>query len=206
MAPEWSGTPLSRGVSHLPPRSASWAARLCLRSRHLRAARPRSPAEPSQGDVAVRSPLGDDRGHDRLQASGRRALAPATTGVLLDPEIGVAQCIVDGSLPARSGLLVAVEETGYEGPSNARVTRILDGWSVAKAKRIGASALKLLIYYHPEAANAADQERLVEQVAREAIAEDIPLFLEPLSFSWTLPAAPSAARHAVTLSLPPRGG
>lgn len=111
------------------------------------------------------------------------ALARATTGVLLDPEIGVAQCIVDGSLPARSGLLVAVEATGYEGPSNARTTRILEGWSVAKAKRIGASAIKLLIYYHPAAANAADQERLVEQVAHDAIAEDIPFFLEPLSFA-----------------------
>ena len=112
-----------------------------------------------------------------------RGLASAATGVLLDPEIGVAQCIVDGSLPARSGLIVAVEATGYEGPANARASRILDGWSVATAKRIGASALKLLIYYHPQAANAADQERLVEQVARDAIAEDIPLFLEPLSFS-----------------------
>lgn len=112
-----------------------------------------------------------------------RGLAPAATGVLLDPEIGVAQCIVDGSLPARSGLLVAVEATGYEGPSNARASRILEGWSVAKAKRIGASALKLLIYYHPRAANAADQERLVERVACDAIAEDLPLFIEPLSFS-----------------------
>lgn len=112
-----------------------------------------------------------------------RALAPATSGVLLDPEIGVAQCIVDGSLPARSGLLVAVEATGYTGTPYARVTSTLPGWSVAQAKRIGASAVKLLVYYHPEAANAADQERLVERVAREAMAEDIPLFLEPLSFS-----------------------
>ena len=112
-----------------------------------------------------------------------RTLAPHATGVLLDPEIGVAQCIVDGSLPARSGLVVAVEATGYRGSPTARQSEILDGWSVSKAKRIGASAVKLLLYYHPEAANAADQERLLERVAREAIAEDIPLFLEPLSFS-----------------------
>ena len=112
-----------------------------------------------------------------------RALAPSATGVLLDPEIGVAQCIVDGSLPARSGLVVAVEATGYTGPSTARRSAILDGWSVAKAKRIGASAIKLLLYYHPDASNAADQERLLETVAKEAIAEDIGLFVEPLSFS-----------------------
>ena len=30
-----------------------------------------------------------------------RALAPVATGTLLDPEIGAAQCIADGSMPAR---------------------------------------------------------------------------------------------------------
>lgn len=112
-----------------------------------------------------------------------RGLASSASGVLLDPEIGVAQCIVDGSLPARTGLVVAVEATGYSGPATARRSAILEGWSVSQAKRIGASAIKLLLYYHPDAPNAADQERLLETVAREAIAEDIGLFVEPLSFS-----------------------
>jgi len=112
-----------------------------------------------------------------------RALAPVATGTLLDPEIGAAQSIADGSLPASAGLLVAIEATGYEGPPTARVSRVLDGWSVAKAKRMGASAAKLLVYYHPEAANAADQERLVADVAAECRAADLALFVEPLSYS-----------------------
>ena len=112
-----------------------------------------------------------------------RELGDAATGVLLDPEIGAAQAIVDGSLPAGCGLLVAVEATGYDGPSTARVSRVLDGWSVAQAKRMGASAAKLLVYYHPDAANAADQERLVADVAADCVASDLPLFVEPLSFS-----------------------
>jgi tagatose 1,6-diphosphate aldolase len=112
-----------------------------------------------------------------------RALSPVATGTLLDPEIGAAQCIADGSLPAHAGLIVAIEATGYEGPATARVSRILDGWSVEKAKRMGASAAKLLVYYHPDAANAADQERLVERVAADCRAEDLALFVEPLSFS-----------------------
>ena len=112
-----------------------------------------------------------------------RALAPVATGTLLDPEIGAAQSIADGSLPASAGLLVAIEATGYEGPPTARISRVLDGWSVAKAKRIGASAAKLLVYYHPEAANAADQERLVADVAAECRAADLALFVEPLSYS-----------------------
>jgi tagatose 1,6-diphosphate aldolase len=112
-----------------------------------------------------------------------RALAPSATGTLLDPEIGAAQCIADGSLPASTGLLVAIEATGYEGPPTARVSRVLDGWSVEKAKRMGASAAKLLVYYHPDAANAADQERLVAAVADQCRGADLALFVEPLSFS-----------------------
>jgi tagatose 1,6-diphosphate aldolase len=112
-----------------------------------------------------------------------RALAPVATGTLLDPEIGAAQCVADGSLPAGAGLIVAIEATGYEGLPTARISRVLDGWSVAKAKRMGASAAKLLVYYHPDAANAADQEALVAGVAADCRDADLALFVEPLSFS-----------------------
>lgn len=112
-----------------------------------------------------------------------RALSPAVTGTLLDPEIGAAQAIWDGSLPAAAGLIVAIEATGYLGPSTARVSRVLDGWSVEAAKRIGASAAKLLLYYHPDASNAADQERLLADVGAACRAQDLALFVEPLSFS-----------------------
>jgi tagatose-1,6-bisphosphate aldolase len=112
-----------------------------------------------------------------------RALSPVATGTLLDPETGAAQSIADGSLPARAGLIVAIEATGYEGPSTARISRVLDGWGVEKAKRLGASAAKLLVYYHPDAINAMDQERLVADVAAACRAADLALFVEPLSFS-----------------------
>jgi tagatose 1,6-diphosphate aldolase len=111
-----------------------------------------------------------------------RALAPAASGVLLDPEVGAGQAIASGAIPARTGLLVAIEATGYEGPPSARVSRVLPGWSVEAAKRIGASAAKLLIYYHPEAVNATDQERLVAEVAAACRDADLALFVEPLSF------------------------
>jgi tagatose-1,6-bisphosphate aldolase len=111
-----------------------------------------------------------------------RALGTTGTGVLLDPEIGVAPAIADGSLPGRAGLIVAVEATGYQGPAAARVSRVLPGWGVERIKRLGASAAKLLVYYNPDAANAADQEQLVTDVAEACRAADLALFLEPLSF------------------------
>ena len=110
-------------------------------------------------------------------------LAPAATAVLLDPEFGAAQCLASGSLPGRTGLLVAVEATGYTGDPSARRSRLMPGWSVAKAKRMGASAAKLLAYYHPDAPTRVEIEELVQQTAQDCHAQDMPLFLEPLSYS-----------------------
>ena len=128
-----------------------------------------------------------------------RALATAGTGILLDPEIGVGPAIADGSLPGRAGLIVAVEATGYKGPSGARVSRILPGWGVEAIKRLGASAAKLLVYYHPDAPNAADQERLVAEVAAACRAADLALFLEPLSFGLDGGRLAGEARRAVVV-------
>ena len=112
-----------------------------------------------------------------------RSIGGAGTGVLLDPEIGAAQCIADGSLSGEVGLVVALEATGYLGDPTARISRLLERWGPGGVRRLGASAAKLLVYYHPDAANAADQERFVADVGGACRALDLALFLEPLSFS-----------------------
>jgi tagatose 1,6-diphosphate aldolase len=111
-----------------------------------------------------------------------RALSGHATGTLLDPEIGAGPAIASGSMPGRSGLIVAIEATGYEGSAGDRRSRMLPGWSVEKARRLGASAAKLLVYYNPDAPGASIQEELVETVARECERQDLGLYLEPLSF------------------------
>lgn len=119
-----------------------------------------------------------------------RWLGPAATAVLLDPELGAAQAIAASALPGAVGLLVAIEATGYAGDAAARESRILPGWSVAQARRMGANAIKLLVYYHPDAPTAPAIEALVQQVGQECAHYDIPFFLEPLSY----PLDP-AAKH-----------
>jgi len=128
----------------------------------------------------------DDVTYDQMvdfKLAVTRALASTATGILLDPEVGAGQAIADGAVPAGTGLIVALEATGYAGPSTARGSRVLPGWSAAAAKRIGASAAKLLVYYHPEASNAADQEALVAAVATDCRELDLALFIKPLSFA-----------------------
>lgn len=113
-----------------------------------------------------------------------RALAPHASGVLLDPVYSAAQSILDGSLPGKVGLLVAVEETGYSGSTVARLTTLLPDWSAAKIKRMGADAVKLLIYYHPAAVDLTErQEQLTREVIEECRRLDIAFFLEAISYS-----------------------
>ena len=111
------------------------------------------------------------------------ALAPAGTAVLLDPEFSAAQAIAANALPGHVGLIVALEATGYAGDPTARQSRILPGWSVEKAKRMGASMVKLLVYYHPDAPTAGEIETFVAQVGETCLRYDLALMLEPLSYS-----------------------
>lgn len=111
------------------------------------------------------------------------ALAPAATAVLLDPQVGGAQCIAAGALPGQVGLVMAVEQSGYTGDSNARLSQLVPNWSVAKAKRMGANAAKLLVYYHPDSPTAPQIEALVRQVAADCAAQDLVLMLETLTYS-----------------------
>jgi tagatose 1,6-diphosphate aldolase len=129
------------------------------------------------------------------------ALAPKASAVLLDPEYGAAQAITSGAIPGYTGLVVAVEKTGYEGHTAARESQILPGWSVEKIARLGASAVKLLLYYHPGAPNAGEQEALVRQVATSCQQFEMPFFLEPLSFSLdpAVKRLPSAAKRQVVI-------
>lgn len=111
-----------------------------------------------------------------------RIFAPHSCAILLDPVFGAAQAVAAHVIPGRVGLIVALEESGYEGGDEARVTPITDGWSVDKIKRMGASAVKLLLYYHPQAPSVTQQEELVMRVAEECRWYDIAFLLEPLSY------------------------
>lgn len=106
-----------------------------------------------------------------------------STAVLLDPEVGALQCIASGALPGDHGLVLAVEATGYTGDPTSRESRLLDGWSIEKARMIGASAVKLLVYFHPDSPTASKIMDFISVVAEKCIQHDILLFVEPLSYS-----------------------
>ncbi len=152
------------------PRGAIAVLALDHRNNLRNALRPEAPESVSPGELS----------EFKIQVMSE--LASQATAVLLDPEVGAAQCIAAGAVPGQTGILIAVEASGYTGDPAARHSRILPGWSVAKVRRMGATAVKFLAYYHPEAPTAAEIEDVVRQVAADCAASDLPLFLEPLSY------------------------
>lgn len=125
----------------------------------------------------------NDKELSRFKLDVTSALASEATAVLLDPEVSAAQAIVQNVIPNNLGLVVALESTGYTGDATARQAQIIPGWSAEKAKRMGAAAVKLLVYYHPDSSIASKIESFVEQVAEDCAEHDLLLMLEPLSYS-----------------------
>ena len=115
-----------------------------------------------------------------------RVLAPYATAVLTDPIYGYPYSFQ--SIPRGIGLLLAHEETGYErsGPTGKeRKTNLVEGWSVEKAQRAGADAVKLLLYYHPGASEEVRryQQDLVRRLGEECEQAGMPFLLELVSYA-----------------------
>jgi tagatose-1,6-bisphosphate aldolase len=125
----------------------------------------------------------DDIELSRFKLDVTKALAHRATAVLLDPEVSAAQAVAQRAIPSSAGLVVAVESTGYTGDATARHAQIIPGWTVEKAKRMGANAIKLLVYYHPDSPTANEIEDFTVKIAEECKKHDLVLMLEPLSYS-----------------------
>jgi tagatose-1,6-bisphosphate aldolase len=124
----------------------------------------------------------EDAQLSRFKLDVTKALAHRATAVLLDPEVSAAQAISARAIP-NVGLVVAVESTGYTGDATARHAQVIPGWNVEKAKRMGANAIKLLVYYHPDSPTAKEIEDFTSNIAAECQKHDLVLMLEPLSYS-----------------------
>jgi len=155
---------------------------------------------PLRRSLEKESPRGKTNGAlTTLKRDIVRHLAPAASAVLLDPETSAAQCVADGSLPGNTGLIVALD-TGSTGDPLNRTTSLVENWSVEKTVSMGASGVKMLLYYHPHANQAKEKENLVQKVARNCTQYDIPFFLEPLSYDsedQNKPVPPEQKRNVV---------
>jgi len=110
-------------------------------------------------------------------------LGVCSSAVLLDPIYGAAQSISRSILPRGAGLLVSIEATGYSDTPQGRRTGLLEDWGVARIKRMGAQAVKILIYYRSDLKEAAlAQRETVARVAADCVRYDIPFLVEPVRY------------------------
>jgi tagatose 1,6-diphosphate aldolase len=109
-------------------------------------------------------------------------LAACATAVLIDPDYG-ARALTTGVIPGGIGALAPLEVTDYRPHPSLRQPRMIPDWSVAKLKRAGFAGAKLLLYYHPDAADAQQKTDLVDRIVAECDREQVPLFLEPITYS-----------------------
>jgi tagatose 1,6-diphosphate aldolase len=123
----------------------------------------------------------DDDGITELKVRVASALAPAASLILLDAEYSVAQAIAAGAVPGSTGIVVPLEAMGYGDVARVASTQLLEGWSAAKGRRLGASGAKLLLPYR---ADVADQAGRQEEVVRAAVAAcreaGLALIVEPI--------------------------
>lgn len=106
-------------------------------------------------------------------------LAPHGSALLLDVNFGLRQSLNSLALPRGVGLIARVEaskEAGSPGDYEP-------GWSVEQIKRMGASAVKLLVFLDTEdRPGSAAQLDFVRRVSRACAEQDILLMTEELSF------------------------
>lgn len=110
------------------------------------------------------------------------ALAPHTSAILIDPIFGAAPALKAGRIAGGQGFLVSLEATGYDDSDGDRITTTAEGWGVEKIKRMGASAVKVLLYYNPGSKTAGQQEEYTRQAQADCAEHDIPLLVEPMTY------------------------
>jgi tagatose 1,6-diphosphate aldolase len=119
-----------------------------------------------------------------IKLSLAASLSPHSTAVLLDPQYGVPQAIATGALDAHSGLIVTLEGDRPKTVGQGRVTTIAAGLSAEKIQRLGGDAVKLLVRYRPDLADAAQQNRdVIQEVAEQCARADIPFVLEITTYA-----------------------
>jgi tagatose 1,6-diphosphate aldolase len=115
-----------------------------------------------------------------------RALAPHCSGLLVDGYYGYASTVAAFAVPSSTGLLIRVEKSGAtKNAAGAPCGEVEPGWGVAKIKRCGADAVKLLAQFEPGEPDSAERNfELTRKIYDECVKHDILFLLEPIHFPY----------------------
>ncbi|WP_106204895.1 tagatose 1,6-diphosphate aldolase [Aliiruegeria haliotis] len=109
-------------------------------------------------------------------------LQAQSTAMLLDPHFAIPYAM--DVLDPQKGLIVTLEDSIFTETPGGRLSSNIDDWSVAKIKRMGGDAVKVLAWYRPDA--DADvvrkQHDYVKRIGEDCATYDIPFLLEMLVY------------------------
>lgn len=129
---------------------------------------------------------------EHLKALVSEELTPYASSILLDPEYGLPASKVRDD---NAGLLLAYEKTGYDATTTSRLPDCLVEWSAKRLKEEGADAVKFLLYYDVDGDEYVNLQKqaYIERIGDECKAENMPFFLEILTYDETISDNTSAA-------------
>lgn len=112
------------------------------------------------------------------------ALAPLAPAVLLDPEIALPHVADAGALPARTGVLVSLEQSGSRhSPDGLRTAMLLPEVGADGVRRLGGTGAKLLIRLRADREDADGANgRLLRDAVADCAAHHLLLVVEVLVF------------------------
>lgn len=122
---------------------------------------------------------------EELKVLVSEELTPYASSILLDPEYGL---LAAQARDREAGLLLAYEKTGYDANTTSRLPDCLVDWSIKRLKEAGADAVKFLLYYDVDGDPQVNVQKqaYIERIGSECQAEDIPFFLEILTYDETI--------------------
>src|SRR5262245_9618006 len=115
-----------------------------------------------------------------------RALSPHCSGLLVDGYYGYWSTVAANAVPTSTGILIRVEKSGAaKNKAGAPCGEVEQGWGVAKIKRCGADAVKLLAQFEPEEPDSAEHNfEFTRKIYDECVKHDILFLLEPIHFPY----------------------
>lgn len=129
---------------------------------------------------------------EHLKSLVSEELTPYASSILLDPEYGLPASKVRDD---NAGLLLAYEKTGYDATTTSRLPDCLVEWSAKRLKEEGADAVKFLLYYDVDGDEYVNLQKqaYIERIGDECKAENMPFFLEILTYDENISDNTSAA-------------
>lgn len=113
---------------------------------------------------------------DVLAALDASPIKPSA--VMLEPEYSLPE--LRDAVPDGVGVTCALEAQGYfDAPGSGNT--VMEGWSPARVRSVGADGAKLLVLYrHDRGEFTEAQERLVTEVSAQAAEAGVPALIEPV--------------------------